>query len=230
MTKQEKVAACTAQDIIYHFVRRAYFDGHIVVHEPDVMYKPDIATITRDLRVNEYEIKVSLQDLRKELDYIDFVTKDHQNQIPMEFDNGVHDQRLNEPWEDREKRRAAWMATGHSKYRRDDNKYRKHRYYLFGETPHYMAPDSYRPNRFYFLIPKELYEAEKARIDAIPMYGVIDARTFFSLKRCRQIHQGQVSPRIIWQAALNLSHKVVYDDPNSAAELRHLKQKGQSDE
>jgi hypothetical protein len=181
------------------------------------MYKPDIATITRDLTVSEYEIKVSLQDLRKELDYIDFVTSDHQKHITMEFDNGIHDQRLNEPWEAREKRREAYTATGHHKYRRDDNKYRKHRHYLFNEVPHYVSPESYRPNRFYFLIPRDLYEAEKTRLDAIPFYGVIDAQTFLSLKRCRQIHKKQVDARTVWQAALNLSHKVVYEAPDNEA-------------
>ena len=203
----------TSQDIIYRFVKRSYFDGQVVVHETDAMYKPDIATITRDLTVSEYEIKVSLADLRKELDYIEFVIRDHEAGIPLEFDNGVFDMRTDETYEQRNERRAAWEATGHKKFSRSDNKYRKHRHYLFNETPHYFAKTSYRPNRFYFLIPKELYEAEKERIDAIKMYGVIDAQYFSSLKRCQRIHNETVDAHTVWQAALNLSHKVVYEEP-----------------
>lgn len=203
----------TAQDIIYRFVKHSYFDSQVVIHETDAMYKPDIATITRDLRVNEYEIKVSLADLRKELDYIDFVRSDHELQIPMQFDDGVYDMRLNEPHEKYLERQKAYFESGHKKFTRDDNKYRKHRHYLFNEVPQYMrGRECYRPNRFYFLIPKELYEAEKDRLDAIPMYGVIDAQYFSSLKRCQQIHKGQVGADTVWRAALNLSHKVVYDE------------------
>lgn len=208
----------TSEDIIYRFVNRAYFDGHVVVHESDAMYKPDIATITRDLMVNEYEIKVSLSDLRKELEYIDFVTRDHNAQIPMQFDDGIWDMRTDESYESRTARRQSYNESGHKKFTRDDNKYRKHRHYLFNEVPqHVRGQDTYRPNRFYFLIPKELYEAEKTRLDAIPMYGVIDAQYFSSLKRCRQIHKGQVGANTVWQAALNLSHKVVYENPELLA-------------
>lgn len=211
----------TAQDIIYRFTRGSYFDGQVVVHETDAMYKPDIATITRDLMVNEYEIKVSLQDLRKELDYIEFVIRDHEKQIDMEFDGGIYDMRLDEPYESRLERQRAWNATGHRKFRRSDNKYRKHRHYLFNEVPHYLnADNTYRPNRFYFLIPRELYEAEKDRLDAIPKYGVIDAQFFSSLKRCQQIHKGTVDANTVWQAALNLSHKVVYEKPEILGEVK----------
>lgn len=203
----------TAKDIIYRFISRAYFDGHVVVHEADAMYKPDIATITRDLKVNEYEIKVSIQDLRKELDYIDFVIRDHEAQITMEFDNGVWDTRIDETHESRMERYKSWRETGHAKYNRADNKYRKHRHYLFNETPSYMGEGAYRPNRFYFLIPRELYEAEKERLDAITLYGVIDAQYFSSLKKCRPIHKGTVGANTVWQAAYNLSHKVVYENP-----------------
>lgn len=54
----------TSADIIKRFTSRAYFDGRIVAHETDWLYKPDIAIVSRDLMVSEYEIKVSLQDLR----------------------------------------------------------------------------------------------------------------------------------------------------------------------
>ena len=198
----------TAQDIIYRFVSRAYFDGHVVVHEADAMYKPDIATITRDLKINEYEIKVSAQDLRKELDYIEFVIRDQQQGIDPFFDTFT-DMRV--PHEQRQEQMRLWRESEPKKYRRSDNKYRKHLHYLYNKTPDYGGGS--RVNRFYFLIPKELYELEKARLDAVPMYGVVDAQSFYSLKRCRQLHKDEADARTVWQAALNLSHKVIYKEP-----------------
>lgn len=190
----------TSADIINRFIKGAYFDSKVVVHETDWLYKPDIAVIGNDLMVSEYEIKVSLSDLRKELDYIEFVMSDHENGID-HFYNTFTDYR--EPLEVRQEKMRLWSETMPKKYRRDDNKYRKHLHYLYDKTPEYGGRT--RVNRFYFLIPKWLYEAEKERLDNIPMYGVVDAQYFSSLKRCRQIHKGQIDPRTIFQTALNLS-------------------------
>lgn len=195
--------AFTSADIIRRFTRGAYFDSKVVAYETDWLYKPDIAVIGSDLMVSEYEIKVSLQDLRKELDYIEFVIRDHEQGID-HFLNTYDDLRI--PFEERQEQLRLWRESMPKKYRRDDNKYRKHLHYLYDETPNYGGKS--RVNRFYFLIPKYLYEAEKARIDAIPMYGVVDALTFSSLKRCRQIHNGQISPRTLFQTALNLSYRL----------------------
>ena len=193
----------TSVDIINRFARRAYFDSKIVAHETDWLYKPDIAVVGSDLMVSEYEIKVSLQDLRKELDYIELVIKDHENGVDPFYN--TFSSHL-ESYEDRQEKLRLFRDTGNKKYRRDDNKYRKHLHYLYGEYPKYGAKA--RANRFYFLIPKWLYEAEKDRIDRIPMYGVVDADYFFSLKRCRQIHKEVLDSRTVFQIALNLSGRL----------------------
>ena len=193
----------TSTDIIKRFTSRAYFDSKIIAHETDWLYKPDIATIGSDLMISEYEIKVSLQDLRKELDYIEFVIRDHEQGID-HFYNTFTDYR--EPQEVRQEKMRLWRASQPKKYSRDDNKYRKHLHYLYGDILKYGG--RIRVNRFYFLIPKYLYEAEKQRIDAIPMYGVVDAQYFSSLKRCRQICKNTLDTRTIFQVALNLSGRL----------------------
>lgn len=193
----------TSEDIIRRFSRGAYFDSKVVAYETDWLYKPDIAVIGSDLMVSEYEIKVSLQDLRKELDYIEFVIKDQQEGIDPFF-NTFTDMRV--PYEERIIQMQLWRESEPKKYKRDDNKYRKHLHYLYDKSPKYGAKS--RVNRFYFLIPKWLYEAEKERLDRIPLYGVVDAQNFFSIKRCRQIHKGTLDPRTMFQTALNLSWRL----------------------
>lgn len=193
----------TSEDIIRRFKRGAYFDSKVVAHETDWLYKPDIAVIGSDLMVSEYEIKTSLQDLRKELDYIEFVIKDHAEGIDPFF-NTFTDTRV--PFEEQQEQMRLWRESQPKKYRRDDNKYRKHLHYLYDKTPDYGG--RYRTNRFYFLIPKHLYEAEKERLDKIPMYGVVDAQYFSSLKKCRRIHSGQIDSRTLFQTALNLSWRL----------------------
>lgn len=193
----------TSADIINRFARRAYFDSKIVAHETDWLYKPDIAVVGNDLMVSEYEIKVSLQDLRKELDYIELVIKDHNEGIDPFF-NTFTDMRI--PYEEQREQMRLWNESQHKKYKRGDNKYRKHLHYLYGEQPEYGGKT--RVNRFYFLIPKWLYEAEKERLDRIPMYGVVDATYFSSLKKCRQIHKGTLDSRTVFQIALNLSGRL----------------------
>lgn len=193
----------TSTDIINRFARRAYFDSKIVAHETDWLYKPDIAVVGSDLMVSEYEIKVSLQDLRKELDYIELVIRDQENGVDP-FYNRFSDFR--EDHETRQENLRLWRDTGNKKYSRSDNKYLKHLHYLYDKAPKYGAKA--RTNRFYFLIPKWLYEAEKERIDRIPMYGVVDADYFSSLKKCRQIHKGTLDSRTVFQIALNLSGRL----------------------
>lgn len=199
----DKTKKYTSSDIINRFAKRAYFDSRIVAHETDWLYKPDIAVIGSDLMVSEYEIKVSLQDLRKELDYIELVIRDHEQGIE-HFYNTFSD--FTESYEVRQQKLKLWVDTGNKKYRRDDNKYRKHLNYLYGEVPRHGGKA--RVNRFYFLIPKWLYEAEKERIDRIPFYGVIDADFFSSLKRCKQIHKGTLDARTVFQIALNISGRL----------------------
>ena len=193
----------TSEDIIKRFAAGSLYDSKVVAHETNWLYKPDIAVISSDLMVSEYEIKVSLQDLRKELDYIEFVIKDQENNIDPFFNTSV-DCRI--PHETRMQQMALWRETMPKKYHRDDNKYRKHLHYLYGKVPEYGGKT--RVNRFYFLIPKWLYEAEKERIDRIPLYGAVDADTFSSLKPCRQIHKGQLDTRTLFQTALNLSYRL----------------------
>lgn len=193
----------TSAEIIKRFTRGAYFDAKIVAHETDWLYKPDIAVISKDLMVSEYEIKVSIQDLRKELDYIEFVIRDQEQGIDPFFTTFT-DMRV--PYETRLEQARLWRESMPKKYHRDDNKYRKHLHYLYDKKPDYGGKS--RVNRFYFLIPKWLYEAEKERLDKIPMYGVVDAYTFSSLKRCRRIHSGQLDPRTLFQTALNLSWRL----------------------
>ena len=203
MTETKIDKTFTSADIIKRFARGAYFDSKIVAHETDWLYKPDIAVVGSDLMVSEYEIKVSLQDLRKELDYIELVMKDRDNGVDPFYN--TFSSHL-ESYEERRENLRLFADTGNKKYRRDDNKYRKHLHYLYGEKPKYGGKA--RANRFYFLIPKWLYEAEKERIDRIPMYGVVDAQNFSSLKKCRQIHKEQLDTRTVFQIALNLSGRL----------------------
>lgn len=193
----------TSEEIIKRFSKGACFDSKIVAHETNWLYKPDIAVISNDLLVSEYEIKVSLPDLRKELDYIEFVIRDQEQGIDPFF-NTFTDMRVS--YEERQAQMKLWNESMPKKYRRDDNKYRKHLHYLYGKEPKYGGKS--RVNRFYFLIPKWLYEAEKERLDKIPMYGVVDAQYFSSLKKCRRIHSGQLDSRTIFQTALNLSWRL----------------------
>lgn len=193
----------TAEDIIKRFTRRSWVNGMVIAHECDILFKPDIATITSDLKVNEYEIKVSLSDLRKELDYIDFVTRDSINGIEPELKQLIlgHE----ETYEEYVKRREEYHASSHPKFTRYDNKYRKHRYYLYDEKAHYVG--NYKPNRFYWILPKELYEKEKLRLDKLP-YGVIDAAYFSSLKRVKPLHnEVKIDAHDLFKVALNLTHK-----------------------
>lgn len=193
----------TAGEIINRFKSRAYLDSKIVAHETDWLYKPDIAVIGSDLMVSEYEIKVSLPDLRKELDYIELVMRDHEQGIDPFFNTFTNNMVSYEQW--REQMRI-WRESTPKKYRRDDNKYRKHLHYIYGQKPNHggMA----RVNRFYFMIPEWLYKAEKERIDRIPFYGVVDAEYFTSLKKCRRIHNSQLDSRTLFQIALNLSGRL----------------------
>lgn len=189
----------TAKNIIERFTGRAYFDGHVIASECDYLYKPDIATIDRQHKLNEYEIKVSRSDLRKELTYIEMATEDHEQQRPLDF-FGIT------PQDSLKLREELLKLNQDRKYSTHDNKYVKHRYYLFDEVSKYGRGQ--KPNRFYFLIPRELYEVEKERLDRIPKYGVIDAKTFFSLKRCQPLHNDPVEPHAIWQVALNLTGRL----------------------
>lgn len=193
----------SAHDIIKRFKQQVNYDGKVIVHETDWLYKPDIAIVDRELKISEYEIKVSLQDLRKELDYIEFVIKDQLDGIDP-FYNTFTDYR--EDREIRQQKMQLWRESMPKKYHRDDNKYRKHLHYLYNQTPRYGGKT--RVNRYYFLIPKPLYEAEKARIDKILPYGVVDALTFRSLKKCQSICKDTLDARTLFQIALNISHKV----------------------
>lgn len=192
----------TAKNIIERFTGRAYFDGYVIASEVEMLFKPDIAIIDRQHKLNEYEIKVSLSDLRKELDYIDFAMCDHESGVDLSLDYWDPDLTVDE----RMARMASLNDAVYKKYRRSDNKYIKHRLYLFNEHSKYVRGG--RPNRFYFILPSYLYEAEKERIDAIPYYGVIDAQGFSSLKRCKPIHSEPVDPHALWQVALNLTGRL----------------------
>lgn len=186
-----EIKKLTANDIKESFTRRAYFDGHIIASEADRFLKPDLLTITRNLRACEYEIKVSLADLRKELMYIEAVIEDQKNHVIFNS--------LNIPLFNPD---ATLELDRSRKFKTYDNKYRKHRayqFYGFEDTTGIRVP-----NRFYFLIPKELYEKEKERIDAIPFYGVVDANTFYNLKLCKPIHNETMDALTIWYAAQNI--------------------------
>lgn len=206
MSSLQSDTVYTSKDIIERFCNRAYFDGHVVFHEADRMYKPDIATISRDLKVNEYEIKVSLSDLRKELNYIEFAISDQANNVPATIDLFDFAREGNRDYAAFVEARDEWKQSEPSKMSRDDNKYRKHRHYLFNEKGNWGT--KYRPNRFYFLLPKHLYLAEQERLDRIPKYGVIDADSFFSLKKCQPIHNEPTDVYTVWQAALNVTGRL----------------------
>ncbi len=188
----------TADQIKTSFSRRAYFDGHIIASEAERFLKPDLLTITRNLRACEYEIKVSIADLRKELNYIEAVIEDHKNHVIQNEANVS----LFDPDAERELNRTR-------KIRTSDNKYRKHRHYLYKELYEIDNSGVAVPNRFYFLISKELYLKEKERIDAIPYYGVVDSYTFYNLKRCKPIHNETMDAMTIWYAAQNIQGKYI---------------------
>lgn len=188
----------TANEIKDRFIKRAYFDGHIVASEADRFLKPDLLTITRNLRACEYEIKVSIADLRKELNYIETVLEDQKNHVIF---NGLNIPLFN-PDATRELDRTRKLKTY-------DNKYTKHRAYQFFGFDKSDGGRIKVPNRFYFLISKELYLKEKERIDAIPFYGVVDSYTFYNLKRCKPIHNETMDALTIWYAAQNIQGKYI---------------------
>lgn len=186
----------TANEIKEAFTRRAYFDGHIVASEADRFLKPDLLTITRNLRTCEYEIKVSIADLRKELNYIEAVIEDQKKYV---IYNSLNVPLFN-PDVEPELNRTRKIKTY-------DNKYTKHRAYQFYGFDQADGGRIKVPNRFYFLISRELYEREKERIDAIPFYGVVDSQTFYNLKRCKPIHNETIDASTIWYAAQNIQGK-----------------------
>jgi hypothetical protein len=192
----------SAKDIIQRFKSRAYYEDKVIAHEANWLFKPDIVTISRDHLVNEYEIKVALSDLRRELDYTDFATRDHEGQFPADFEIYIP----GESREDWQKRRDAFNSPYKKGLSRHDNKYTKHRLYLFNDHGENRR-SNYKPNRFYFIVPKELYIAEKQRLDKLP-YGVIEAGYFASLKKCTRLHSDPIELHALWQVAYNLTAKI----------------------
>lgn len=192
-----------AAEIKERFTRHALFDGYIIALESSYAMKPDLLTISNNLRTCEYEIKISVADLRKELNYIEAVLEDQKNHVIF---NDLNIPLFN-PDATKELNRTRKLKT-------HDNKYRKHRAYQFYEFDKRENNGIPVPNRFYFLISKELYEKERERIDAIPFYGVIDSQTFFSLKRCKPIHNVPASAYSIWQSARNIQFKYIVGAAN----------------
>ncbi|NQD42374.1 hypothetical protein [Glutamicibacter halophytocola] len=190
-----------AAEIKQRFTRNALFSGYIVASESNYAMKPDLLTISKNLRTCEYEIKVSIADLRKELTYIEAVLEDQKNHVIFN-QLGIP---LFDPDATRELNRTR-------KFKTYDNKYRKHRAYQFYEFDKRENNGIPVPNRFYFLISRELYEKERERIDAIPFYGVIDSQSFLSLKRCKPIHNELASAYEIWQSARNIQFRHIVGD------------------
>jgi hypothetical protein len=179
----------TASDIKRHFVKRAYFDDYVIAHEVDFLYKPDIVTVRRNLKVCEYEIKVSWQDLNKELNTIEFVLQeDDQIKPPNLFDMANRD---------------SYYTKMRNYYK--GNKYYKHRHYLKGITQNDKLQ---APNLFYFILPRELYERAESRIAKLP-YGVIDHQCFYCLKKPVALHKEPVNIMQLWHIAHNLTNKEV---------------------
>ena len=192
----------TATDIKQRFTINRLQSGHIIASESEYFRKPDLLTISNNLRVCEYEIKVSISDLRRELEYIETVIQDQKDGV-------VYD--------------LGGMTLFNSNYdhtsrkiRTGDNKYKKHRAYQFYKLRSGTALIGPVPNRFYFLIPDELFQKEQERLFKIPYYGVISADNFAILKKCQSIHNDEASPYMIWQAARNIQYRYLSGGENEA--------------
>lgn len=195
----------TAKQIKDSYTKHLVLDGSIVASEVGVLMHPDLVAIDKRLWVSEYEIKVDLYDLRKELEYIEMVIEDQKNHVI--FND------LNIPLFDPD---ATQQLNRTRKKKTYDNKYRKHREYQFHGFEHGGGIPV--PNRFYFLIPKELYEKEKERIDAIPLYGVVDCQTYLSLKKVKPIHKEAVTPFTVFNAARSIQYKHIVNNPSTPEE------------
>lgn len=169
----------TATDIIRRFRRSHHYwqTGAIMAHELECLLKPDILTIEKkNLRVREYEIKVSYSDLKRELDVIDTICQ---------TDNWVDIHSLMQ-------RRA---ATNEGKQIITSNKQLKHARNLG------KIEGGYRPNLFYFIMPKEIFERanSEGRFKGLP-YGVFDAQHFFCLRKPQVLHTDKViTEEMLWR-------------------------------
>lgn len=199
------MSLATAREIKESFTRHLVADGQIVASEVGVLMHPDLVAIDKRFWVSEYEIKVDLYDLRKELEYIEMVIEDQKNHVILNS--------LNIPLFDPD---ATQELNRTRKKKTYDNKYRKHREYQFHGFEHSGGIPT--PNRFYFLIPSELYEKEKTRIDAIPFYGVINCRTYLSLKKCTPIHKETATPFTVFSAARSIQYKHIVNGTLGASE------------
>lgn len=169
----------TAKEIKKRFAKH-FLSEYVIANELQDLAWSDIVAIDRDLNMREFEIKISISDLRRELKEIDFILA----HTPLEYGYGNYGENK------RDKHRLFLTGlTGFNRYKR--------------EFPRFYCPSTYS-----FLITRELYEKEKERIDRLP-YGVMDSETFQILKPAKHLKEAKKASALqLWKVAHSQNYKL----------------------
>lgn len=185
-------------EFVQKYTKRLIRAGNVVGFEAAELYRPDIVIVDYNLRVIEYEIKMSELNLLNELAVIKQVLKDRSKTINF-FEPGL--------WNNKQtiKRYKS------QEYRRQ-NKYAKHAYYLKNDIQDHRKV--YKPNQFYWVMPEYLYELHKKALYRLP-YGVIvirDKGKTIHRKRAQYLHDDKISTRFLWEIAYSTTKRLKEDN------------------
>lgn len=168
----------TASEIKKRFAEH-FLEEFVIANELRALACSDIVAIDRNLNIREYEIKVSISDLRRELAEIEYVLANSPAEGLITFvDNKKCKHQI---YLDRVKNENKWICDEH---------------------------DFFCPSTFSFLITRELYEKEKERIDNLP-YGVMDSETFAVLKPAKHLKNAKKANAMqLWKIAHSQNYKI----------------------
>lgn len=169
----------TANEIKKRFAEH-FLSEYVIANELRDLACSDIVAIDRNLNIREYEIKISISDLRRELKEIDFILA----HTPLEYGYGNYGENK------RDKHHLFLNGlTNFDRYKRE-------------------LPSFYCPATYSFLITRKLYEKEKERIDELP-YGVMDSETFQILKPAKHLKEAKKASALqLWKVAHSQNYKL----------------------
>lgn len=168
----------TASDIKRRFAEH-FIDKYVVANEIRDLACSDIVVIDWEMNIREYEIKVSISDLRRELSEIEYVLCHKPREGFVNF--------------------AENKKAKHNVYL---NGFPKESQWVRNINSFYC------PATFSFLITEELYKKEKERIDRLP-YGVMDSETFLVLKPAKHLKESKKSTVLqLWKIAHSQNYKL----------------------
>lgn len=184
----------THTEVIEEYSRTLVAGGKVVGFESGMFYRPDILTIDSSLRVIEYEVKVKEQSFINELKIIESVAQNRERIISLMDLNTRNKNQIKKYKTQAPKRK---------------NKYAKHLHYLKGI--HQYGKPSYRPNKFYFVMPEKLYKKYQERLAKLP-YGVIiitegGKQATKRIKVASALHYEALPSKHLWYMTYHLSYK-----------------------